>query len=110
MVSVLAIAASNATKLSTFVFLSSLPIDHDPNETQKGNVDTARRHFMTPQIAFGCYQSKDAYASVTSAIKAGYRIIDTARVYKNEDAVGRAVNEAMYALRNERSIHSRCLW
>jgi 2,5-diketo-D-gluconate reductase A len=52
---------------------------------------------MTPQIAFGCYQSRDAYTSVKNAIEAGYRIIDTARVYKNEDAVGRALNEAVYA-------------
>ncbi|KAK9899647.1 Aldo/keto reductase [Cystobasidium minutum MCA 4210] len=47
------------------------------------------------KIAFGCYQSNDAYSSVKTAIEAGYRIIDTARVYKNEDAVGRAVNEAV---------------
>lgn len=52
---------------------------------------------MNGQIAFGCYQSSDAYTSVKTALEAGYRIIDTARVYKNEDAVGRAVNEAVWA-------------
>lgn len=52
------------------------------------------------KIAFGCYQSKDAYSSVKSAIEVGYRLINTARVYKNEDAVGRAVNEAVYVSRS----------
>jgi 2,5-diketo-D-gluconate reductase A len=50
---------------------------------------------MENQIAFGCYQSKDAYSSMKTAIEAGYRFIDTARVYKNEEDVGKAVATAM---------------
>lgn len=48
-----------------------------------------------PRVSFGVYQSMDAYASVTTALSCGYRSIDTARVYKNEKAVGKAILDAM---------------
>ena len=53
-------------------------------------------------LCFGVYQSNDAQASVTAALDAGYRSIDTARVYKNEAAVGDAIRSAVFvnALQN----------
>lgn len=36
----------------------------------------------------------EAEASVTSALQAGYRLIDTANAYVNEKAVGRAIKES----------------
>jgi diketogulonate reductase-like aldo/keto reductase len=48
-----------------------------------------------PRIGFGCYQLEDPLSSISKALAIGYRYIDTARVYKNEDAVGQAVREAM---------------
>jgi len=50
-----------------------------------------------PQIGFGTWQTPDgdvAYHSVLSALKRGYRHIDTARVYGNEASVGRAMKES----------------
>ncbi|MDP4021265.1 aldo/keto reductase [Methylobacterium sp. NEAU 140] len=49
-----------------------------------------------PQIGFGCWQLSDAQAPdiVGRALKAGYRLIDTAAIYGNEAGVGRAVREA----------------
>ncbi|GHJ89847.1 hypothetical protein NliqN6_6249 [Naganishia liquefaciens] len=46
-----------------------------------------------PQLGFGCYRSPPDVtgASVTTALNAGYRHIDTAQVYKNEQEVGDAV-------------------
>lgn len=47
-----------------------------------------------PIIAFGVYQIKDANEceqSVYDALMAGYRLIDTAAAYQNEEAVGRAI-------------------
>lgn len=46
-----------------------------------------------PAIGFGTYPLKgdDGVAAIGSAIDAGYRLIDTAVNYANEDAVGRAV-------------------
>lgn len=46
-----------------------------------------------PVIGFGTWQSKpeDAYNAVKWALAAGYRHIDTAAVYGNEEAVGRAI-------------------
>lgn len=47
-----------------------------------------------PILGFGTYQitdPKEAEAAVTAAIKAGYRHIDTAQSYLNEEAVGRGI-------------------
>ena len=47
-----------------------------------------------PLLGLGVYKLPDdvqAEAAVTSAISAGYRMIDTASVYKNEECVGRAI-------------------
>jgi methylglyoxal/glyoxal reductase len=49
-----------------------------------------------PMIGFGTYlitDAKEAYDSVRFAIDAGYRHIDTAALYQNEEAVGRAIRE-----------------
>lgn len=46
-----------------------------------------------PMIGFGTYKSttESGYEVVFDAIKAGYRLLDTAKVYENEEDVGRAV-------------------
>lgn len=51
-----------------------------------------------PMEGFGVFQVRDketCKASVLNAIRAGYRLIDTAASYTNEDAVGEAVREAI---------------
>lgn len=49
-----------------------------------------------PQIALGTWEStpEDVYKAVQVALKVGYRHIDTAMVYGNEEAVGRAINDS----------------
>jgi 2,5-diketo-D-gluconate reductase A len=50
-----------------------------------------------PILGFGVYQITDANEcerSVYDAIMAGYRLIDTAAVYQNEEAVGRAIKRS----------------
>lgn len=50
-----------------------------------------------PILGFGVFQIPDPQEcerAVTDAIEAGYRSIDTAAAYRNEDAVGRAVRES----------------
>ena len=46
-----------------------------------------------PAVGLGTWQSsrEDAYTAVRAAVDCGYRHIDTAYVYENEDAVGKAV-------------------
>ncbi|ORX64174.1 Aldo/keto reductase, partial [Anaeromyces robustus] len=46
-----------------------------------------------PNIGIGTYLIKpvDAERSVRQALEMGYRLIDTAHVYSNEKAVGRAI-------------------
>ena len=49
-----------------------------------------------PQLGFGVFQVPDdgAQASVSTALEAGYRSIDTAAIYGNEAGVGRAIAES----------------
>lgn len=52
---------------------------------------------LIPAIGFGTWQVKDgeeAYNSVKWALEAGYRHIDTAYVYGNEDSVGAAIKDS----------------
>lgn len=50
-----------------------------------------------PVLGFGVYQIPDHEAcerSVLAALQAGYRLIDTAAAYMNEEAVGRAIRKS----------------
>ena len=50
-----------------------------------------------PILGFGVFQIPDAEEcekSTFEALKAGYRLIDTAAIYKNEEAVGKAIKKA----------------
>lgn len=52
-----------------------------------------------PAIGFGTWplNDTDACAAVGTALDAGYRLIDTATMYKNETGVGRAIRESSVA-------------
>lgn len=54
---------------------------------------------VKPAIGFGTWKLRgdEAYRAVRSAIEVGYRHIDTAFLYKNEEEVGRAVRDAVSA-------------
>lgn len=58
-----------------------------------------------PAIALGTWESpNDVVATaVYEAIKAGYRHIDTAAIYKNEEGVGKGINKALNDLNIKRS-------
>jgi diketogulonate reductase-like aldo/keto reductase len=43
-----------------------------------------------PLIGFGVYQMRQCTEPIAAAFKAGYRHIDSAQVYRNEDQVGEA--------------------
>jgi 2,5-diketo-D-gluconate reductase A len=49
-----------------------------------------------PQVGFGVWRipADETKAAVTEALQAGYRHIDTAKLYRNEEAVGAAVRES----------------
>ncbi len=49
-----------------------------------------------PQLGFGVWQvsTDDIVASVSKALEVGYRHIDTAAIYGNEEGVGRAIAES----------------
>ncbi len=52
---------------------------------------------LMPAIGFGTYRTpadETGYNAVSSAVAAGYRLIDCAAVYKNEELVGKALRES----------------
>lgn len=51
---------------------------------------------LIPCVGFGTWQSADgeeAYNAVMAALECGYRHIDTAAAYENEESVGKAIND-----------------
>nr|WP_223124441.1 aldo/keto reductase [Catellatospora chokoriensis] len=54
---------------------------------------TLNNGVLMPQLGFGVWQVDDDAAehAVTTALEAGYRSIDTAKIYGNEQGVGRAL-------------------
>ncbi|MCD7894250.1 MAG: aldo/keto reductase [Erysipelotrichaceae bacterium] len=59
---------------------------------------TLSNGLQMPIVGFGVFRvpdKKECEESVYQAIKAGYRLIDTASAYTNEDAVGNAVRRAI---------------
>lgn len=63
-----------------------------------------------PNIGIGTYLIKpvDAERSVKQALQMGYRLIDTAHVYSNEKAVGRAIRDS--GVKREEIFVSTKLW
>jgi diketogulonate reductase-like aldo/keto reductase len=50
--------------------------------------------YQIPLLGLGVYQNYDARTSVLQALEAGYRHIDSAQAYRNEEAVGRGVAQS----------------
>ena len=65
-------------------------------DLKKGTVKLNSGHEM-PILGIGTYQLSNSQAenSVYWALKAGMRLIDTARIYGNEDGVGRGIRRAI---------------
>lgn len=58
---------------------------------------TLNNDIKMPKIGYGVFRMTDAFAceeAVLQAIHAGYRLIDTAAAYGNEEAVGRAIRRS----------------
>src|SRR5690606_31396247 len=67
------------------------------NLQDKNAVYTLKNGVTIPVIGFGTWQVKngdETYHSVMEALKAGYRHIDTAEAYGNEESVGRAIKDS----------------
>ncbi|MDE6299548.1 MAG: aldo/keto reductase, partial [Muribaculaceae bacterium] len=60
-------------------------------------IRTLRNGVRIPSIGFGTYKAPDdstGIHAIREAINAGYRLIDTATLYGNEQALGKAVKES----------------
>lgn len=62
--------------------------------TDVSTIETPR--ISLPALGFGTFEltPDDAYTGVSAALEAGYRHIDTAQMYRNEEAVGRAIADS----------------
>lgn len=72
---------------------------------------TLNNGLKIPVVGFGTWQTPDgnvAVDSVKSALKAGYRHLDTAQAYKNEASVGQAIKES--GLKREDIFLTTKLW
>lgn len=72
---------------------------------------TLNNGIVMPMLGFGVFQMTDAAeceAAVTEAIRVGYRLIDTAAAYGNEEAVGRAISTS--AIPREELFLTTKLW
>ena len=49
---------------------------------------------QVPLLGLGVYQNYDAKTSVLQALEAGYRHIDSAQSYRNEEAVGQGIAQS----------------
>lgn len=63
------------------------------------NIPTVKLNngFKIPGFGFGTWQlseGDEVIGAVTAALKAGYRLIDTAKIYQNEEGVGEAVKRS----------------
>jgi len=56
---------------------------------------TLSNGYKIPVLGLGCWDMtpNEAYKAVLKALETGYRLIDTAAFYKNEEAIGRALKE-----------------
>jgi hypothetical protein len=95
--------------------ISKQPSVHPPSTFLQQQPRRMGSHFKLntgahiPAVGFGTWQDKDAQENaVEIAIKAGYRHIDTARVYGTETAVAKGIKKAGVA-RNELFITTK-LW
>ncbi|CAL9551831.1 putative oxidoreductase_MSMEI_2347 [Actinosynnema sp. ALI-1.44] len=59
------------------------------------NTITLNNGVTMPQLGFGVFQvsTEDTEAAVREALRTGYRSIDTAAIYGNEEPVGRAIED-----------------
>jgi 2,5-diketo-D-gluconate reductase A len=72
------------------------------------HVVTLNNGVHMPQLGFGVSEARDAEAAVANALEQGYRSIDTASVYENEDGVGAAI--ATSGLRREDLFVTTKVW
>ena len=64
-----------------------------------------------PRLGFGVFQSGgDTKQAALWALEAGYRHIDTAKAYHNEDAVGEAIKELSLIHISTPSSTARIIW
>lgn len=71
----------------------SVDAAYDPHFDLDAGIVVLNNGVTMPILGLGTYllSSAQAEASVTAALDAGMRLIDTARIYGNEDGVGRAI-------------------
>ncbi len=79
--------------MSAFAGSNAAPtFSNQPTSAQRGQNVTLNNGVDMPLLGFGVYRSspEDTLSSVATALDTGYRLIDTAAAYMNEEQVGEA--------------------
>lgn len=74
---------------------ASAGIEFNPDRVWKRTLELNDGHskHQIPQVGYGCYQVTSE-EPIFEAIRYGYRLLDTAAYYENEDMVGKQVKRA----------------
>ena len=69
------------------------------SSTPNLSLSTGPSSIEIPQLGYGVWQVPDeqAPAAILTALEVGYRSLDTARIYGNEEGVGRALAQTEVA-------------
>ena len=97
---------NTTAKVSTTDETTESQQENQPNETDNSGYPefnfatktvTLNSGYEMPILGIGCFSLSDEEAenSVYWALSDGYRLIDTARIYGNEEAVGRGIQRAI---------------
>ena len=75
------------------MYLCSIQYNNNLNRKDNMNYVELNNGVKMPQLGYGVFQVEPAEAErcVLDAISVGYRLIDTAQFYKNEEGVGNAI-------------------
>lgn len=86
--------SANDTKPANESSKFSAPVSSNPKDYPNITLNSG---YKMPSLGIGTYSLKGdvCFESVYTAISEGYRLIDTAYMYENEEEVGKAVRQAI---------------
>lgn len=80
--------------ISSFLNSSSESTENLSQDQKKLSITSTNKSKM-PLIGLGTHRLENVESSIRNAVKVGYRLFDTASYYKNEELVGKVLNDCI---------------